>query len=197
MSVTVSVRVPIEDAVEWDPWLTTELGVQAERLGLGYDGGETHGKFEVFDFTGDAELVEQAVATVLGEHGVRRAVTRKGRKVQVAAEAGRWVFSYNPVDSAYARAMQRLVREVSADPKLVDWREATGLRKVGFQESHQPGRPVMFWDDQDEGEMGLTHFTDLTILDEEPTKAEAEEVARAHLQKVLEAVAEQLGHPLP
>ena len=197
MSVTVSVHVPIEDAVEWDPWLTTELGVQAERLGLGFDGGETYGKFEVFDFTGDAEQVEQAVTTVLSEHGVRRAVTRKGRKITVAAEVGRWVFSYNPVDSAYARAMQRLVREVSADPKMVEWREATGLRKVGFLESHQPGRPVVLWDDQEEGEMGLTHFTDLTILDEEPTKAEADEVASAHLREVLEAVAEHLGAPLP
>ncbi len=197
MPLTVSVRVPIEDSVEWDPWLTTELGIQAERLGLGYDGGETYEKFEIFDFTGDAEQVELAVANVLREHGVRRAVTRKGRKITVAAEVGRWLCSYNPVDSAYARAMQRLVREVSADPKLVEWRAATGLRKVGFQESHQPGRPVTFWDHQDEGEVELTHFTDLTILDEEPTTAKADEVARAHLQEVLEAVAEHLGHPLP
>jgi hypothetical protein len=195
--VNVSVRVPIEDAVAWDPWLTAELGVQAERLGLGYDGGETYGEYEVFDFTGDAEQVEQAVSTVLGERGVRRAVTRKGQQVEVVAEVGRWVFSYNPVDSAYARAMQRLVRRVSADPKMVEWREAAGLRKAGFQESHQPGRPVVFWDDEDEGVVELTHFTDLTILDAEPTNAEAEEVAGAHLHEVLQAVAEHLGHPLP
>lgn len=197
MSVNVSVHVPIGDAVEWDPWLTTELGIQAERRGLGFDGGESYGKFEVFDFTGDAEQVEQVVAAVLGDHGVRRAVTRKGQKITVAAEVGRWVFSYNPVDSAYARAMQRLVREVSADSRLVEWRAAAGLRKLGFQESHKPGQPVMFWDDQDQGEVGLTHFTDLTILDAEPTKDEANEVASAHLQEVLEAVAEYLGHPLP
>ncbi|MGI3785914.1 MAG: hypothetical protein ACRYG2_34655, partial [Janthinobacterium lividum] len=129
--------------------------------------------------------------------GVRRAVTRKGRKITVAAELGRWVFSYNPVDSAYVRAMQRLVREVSADPQMVEWREQGGLRKVGFLEVHQPGRPVMFWDDQDEGEVGLTHFTDLTILDEEPAKTEAERVARGHLRAILEAVAEHRGHPLP
>jgi hypothetical protein len=193
----VSVLVPIEDAVAWDPWLTTELGNQAERLGLGYDGGEESGPFEVFDFEGDPEVVERAVIDALGTHKISRPVSRAENRITVAALEGRWLVTYASQDNAYGKALRRVTREVAGQQDLARWFAGTGLQKVWFHESHAPGRPALFPDEQEGGELYLMHYTDLTILDEKPSRAEAERVAREHVQDVLEAVAEHLDRPLP
>lgn len=193
----VSVRVPIIDAVTWEPWLTTELGVQAEKFDLGYDGGEESGKYEVFDFTGEPEQVEQAVVLTLVAHGVHRPVTREGRRVTVAPETGRWLVPLTAQDTMYGKALHRVARELERDERLADWFAGTGLRKVMFHESHRPGQPARFSEDQEDGELLLSHGTDLTIMDGKPSKDEAEKVAREHLREVLEAVAGHLGKPLP
>lgn len=195
----VSVRVPIEDAVAWDPWLTTELGVQAEKMDLGYDGGEEEGQFEVFDFTGDPAQVERAVVLALAGRGVDRSVTRKGTRVTVGGVAGRWLVPLAPRSTVYEKALHRVAEELCSDQDLSAWWASTGLRTLTFHESNQPGRPTIVHGEQEDGELYLMHFSDLTILNEEPkpTKAEGEEVARKHLREVLEAAAEHLGKPLP
>ena len=80
----VSVLVPSGDAVEWRSWLTTALGEQASLLGLDFDGAEEGDRFEVFDFEGDPELVQQAVQAALETHRVQRWVTRTFDMVFVA-----------------------------------------------------------------------------------------------------------------
>lgn len=196
----VLVRVPESDAIEWEPWLTTALGEQARALDLGYDGGESDGRFEVFDFEGDPALVEQAVVTALRQHGVRRRTKRTGHTVSIAGVADdRWLLPLSPKDHPYEDAMHRVAREVSADPELREWFSGTGRTTIRFHESHEPGRPALFPGPgyEEDGELYLMHFTDLSIVDDAPTKAEAERAARDHIQDVLRAVAGHLGHPLP
>jgi hypothetical protein len=199
--MSVSVLIPIEDAVAWEPWLETELGVQAGKFGLGYDGGEEDGPFEVFDFTGDPEQVERAVGLVLVAKGVRRKISRADNFVTVEAQDGRWLAPLASKDTQYGKALHRVAREVSRDDKLTRWLAETGKSTIRFHEAHEPGRAALFpgSDYEGSGEVYLMHFTDLTMVNEDPrpTKSEAEKVAREHVREVLEAVAEHLGHPLP
>lgn len=197
--MSVQVRVPIEDAVAWDPWLTEELGKQAERLGLGYDGGEEEGAYEVFDFEGDVDKVVQAVHAALSTQKpqIIRGLRTEGNTLTLDGTPGRWLVPLTPQDTAYGKALHRVARELERDPALAEWLAGTGLRKVMFHEAHRPGSPAHFPDEPEDGELLLYHGTDLTIMDRTPTRSEAEEVARRNLLEVLEAVAEHVGKPLP
>jgi hypothetical protein len=196
--MSVLVRVPIADAVAWDPWLTEELGDQAQRLGLGYDGGEEDGPFEVFDFEGDPAQVEQAVLAGLKTAGVHRTITRESNVITVARNPDtRWLVPLSPKSGAYDKALHRVAKEMSDDAELKAWFVGTGMTAIQFQESNTPGRPALFHDSDEPGVIFLMHYADLTIVDRTPKKAEAEQVAREHLHSVLTQVAGHLGHPLP
>lgn len=50
LPVNVFLKVPIVQAVEWDPWLTDNLTAAADKAGIECDGGEEEGRHEVFFF---------------------------------------------------------------------------------------------------------------------------------------------------
>lgn len=77
------VRVPIVDAVEWEPWLESQLSRTAHVAGLVYDGGEEEGDFEVHDFfdgknAAEVAVVQRLVLDVLTRRKKARTVTTTG-----------------------------------------------------------------------------------------------------------------------
>lgn len=124
--MSVDLRVPITDAVEWEPWLTEALSVGADESKVGYDGGEEEGRYETHMFMeADVETVKAVAEGVLCAKGVsRQVIITSDSQVTVAGGADDWIV---PIRGAgKARTVKKLCRELNADQGLVTWFRSDG-----------------------------------------------------------------------
>lgn len=205
--MVIRVRVPIVDAVEWEPWLESQLSRAAHAAGLVYDGGEEEGDFEVHDFfDGDdaSEVggVQRLVLDVLTRRRKTRTVTVTASGEVTVAEApdSPWLRPLIPSDHPYLRAVHRRAKAASSDPELRDWWSESGYTRLWFQlrPLERPKRHWPFSHEPGEVLFTLAAVAELSILDEErPARAAVRVAAEQTVDTVLRQTAAHLGKPLP
>jgi hypothetical protein len=199
LPVTVHLKVPIVQAVQWDPWLTDNLGQAAERAGVEYDGGEEEGTFEVFAFDGTtAEQVRDIASEVLASSGEKATVTVTGdHEVTVVLAPSDWLVPLMSGQEPYPRAIRKLGRETAAKPEFAAWWSGTTYPTLLFHQAHDAhGRNTWSFTDTDDDppQLIVTAQLDLSILNiDKPARGEAARVAKENLGTVLATVSKHLG----
>jgi hypothetical protein len=178
----VDLRVPIGDAIEWEPWLTEALSIGADESKVGYDGGEEEGRFESHLFLdADAETVKALAQRVLDDKGL-------SRQVLVTSDHEVTVFDQGPSQDwlvpvrleASNRKLKDACRKFNASHVLGEWLRRGGDARFLFSVG-----PVDGWNFQ-RPRGGEARDGDIYVM-----------APSSDLHEILAHLAEYLGRPLP
>jgi hypothetical protein len=199
----VNLLIPLADAIEWDEQLTESMSEEADRLEIGYDGGEEEGRYESHLFLEtDAQTVVAVARAALARHGLGghlRIVSPTEVVLEPDSSQTRAWLEVQSLPGPYGRAVKELCRSLNARQQNGTWLherdyDLLTIRQVpgGAAPPHFQGAPA----DGSPGELFVIAPVDLSIY-EPRSQLDARAVARHNMLLVLEQVASHLETSLP